>query len=213
MAGVVVPVGVTRETVEGALRSIGVVDVVYAVTVPGYEDVKRPILDSLKGLAVLVGARYYEVVVVPGDVSGFVELYELLVGEAPDPVYLVGVTGSRYLLPPLFMVLLWYWRTTGARVLLLHGIEGEAPSPVPLAGFFAPVMRLSRVQGRILELVYGGEEVVSGKDLKEKYGFSHSVYAVLRDLERKGLLVVRRGRIERTLPGELMYRLYVRGGD
>jgi len=66
------------------------------------------------------------------------------------------------------------------------------------------------VQRKILDIIYSSQKPISGKDLIEKHGFTKSVYYVLADLERKGLLSVRRGAIERTFPGEIFY-LMLRG--
>lgn len=46
----------------------------------------------------------------------------------------------------------------------------------------------------------------------ERHGFTRSVYYVLADLERKGLLRVRRGRIEKTFPGKLVFSLLKASG-
>jgi len=210
---IIVPVGVTRETVEGLLRGLPRPDIIVVVTVPGYEEAKKPIIEALRGAASALGSKFYEFVIEPGEVSGLVGIYRLLVEEKPGEVYLAGVTGTRYLLPVLAAVVLKYWRDSGARVLLVHGVEGEEYSIEPLPGFFAAVMRLSRVQKRLLGIIYGSGETVSGKELIERYGFTRSVYYVLADLERKGLLRVRRGRIEKTLPGELVYRLLEASGE
>jgi len=213
LAAVVVPVGVTGETVESVLRGLPTPDSIFVVTVPGFEDVKRRIIGVLRSAAEALGSRFYEFTVEPGGVDGLVSLYRALLRERPGVVYLVGLTGSRYLFPLLAAVLLQYWRVSGARVLLVHGVEGGGRSLEPLPGFFAPAMRLSAVQRRLLAIVYGSAGRVSGKDLIERYGFTRSVYYVLADLERKGLLVVRRNRIEKTLPGMLVYRLLEASGE
>jgi len=210
---VLIPLGVTRETIEGVLRGLPRPDVIVVVTVPGYEETKRSIVEALRVAALALGARFYLVVVRPGGVEGALELYRVLRGERPGEVYLVGVTGSRYLFPVLSSVLLRYWRDTGARLWLVHGVEGREYVLEPFAGFFAPAMRISSVQKRLLRIVYESEEAPSGKEFIEKYGFTRSVYYVLADLERKGLLVVRRNRIEKTLPGRLFYALLKASGE
>ena len=183
------------------------------VTVPGYEEAKKPIIEALRGAASALGASFYLFIVKPGEVTELVRIYEVLVRVRPSEVYLVGVTGTRYLLPPLATVLLKYWRDTRAEVYLVHGVEGEGYSIEPLPGFFATAMRLSSVQKRLLSIIYGSEGMVSGKELMERYGFTRSVYYVLADLERKGLLVVRRNRIEKTFPGKLVYKLLEVSGE
>lgn len=96
---------------------------------------------------------------------------------------------------------------------LVHGVEGERYSIAPLPGFFATAMRISSVQKRLLALIYGSEKRISGKELIKEYGFTRSVYYVLADLERKGLVRVRRNRVERTFPGELVYGLLKASGE
>jgi len=214
MAGraVVVPVGVTGETIEGLLKSVPRPDLIITVSVPGYEEVKGPIIEGLKAAASAMGARFRSFTVKKGDVEVLVDVYKLLLEERPNEVYLIGVTGSRYLLPLLVMVLLKYWRDAKAVVYLLHGVEGEECEAVPLPGFFAPSMRLSNTQIKLLKIIYSLEGPISGKELIQKYGFTRSVYYVLADMERKGLLFVRRNKIEKTLPGRLMYEL-LRAGE
>lgn len=207
MKAVVMPIGVTRETVEGVFRQFESIDLIVTVTMTGYEDIKKPIIGMIKGTAKLTGAKHYTVMVDIGSIAPFVKVYNILSSHRPDTVYLVGVTGSRYLLPPLFTVLLKYWRDTGATIYLLHGVEGEEYQLVQLPGFCSVTMRLSEIQKRILRIIYGSEETLSGKELIERKGFTKSVYYVLQDLEKKGLLVVRRGRIEKTFPGKLVHAL------
>lgn len=214
-ACIVIPVGVTKETVEnilGGARGMALeIKCVIAVTVPGFEEVKEPIVKSLRLLADLLGASFSKLVIKPGDPYAARSLYKLIAEKEPSIVLFVGVTGSRYLYPVITMALLHYWREHRAEILLLHGVEGEEPVVVPLLGFFAPALRISSVQRRVLGIIYGNREPVSGKDLITRYGFTKSVYSVLEDLERKGLVRVRRGRIERTFPGELFYHLALTG--
>lgn len=209
---VVIPIGVTKETVEGVLRDLPKPDIMIVVTVPGYDDVKRPIIEALRATALTLGAKFYTVIITPSETKELVDVYRILVSEKPGEVYLIGITGTRYLLPTLTTVLLRYWRSRNARVYLVHGVEGGEYSVEPLPGFYAVAMRISSLQRRLLEIIYGAEEPVSGKELMEKYGFTKSVYHVLADLERKGLLVVRRGRIEKTFPGRLVHELLKAGG-
>lgn len=209
---ILVPVGVTRETVTGILKGEDAagVECILAVTVPGIEEEKQAIMEGLRVIADMLGARFHSHTITPGDARSVARVYEVLAEEDYDRLIIVGVTGSRYLIPVLFMVALKVWRDKGDRVevLLLHGVEGEEYELVPLAGFAAPAFRISSIQYRILDIVYGSDRELSGKDLIEEYGFTRSVYYVLADLERKGLLKVRRGRIIRTFPGEIFYHMY-----
>jgi len=206
---VILPVGVTKETVEKVVSGKGIehFDCVIAVTVPGFEDIKKSILEGIRYLSDIIGARVYEITVQPDDGKASSRIYHILLRERPSKVILVGTTGSRYLYPILLMSALYYWRETNAQIYLLHGIEGDEGKLAPLQGFFAPVMRISSVQRRVLDIVYGTANSVSGKELIEKHGFTKSVYAVLADLERKGLVRVGRNKVERTFPGELFYHL------
>jgi len=204
----VIPVGVTKETVENISGIAGDVACIVAVTVPGLEEEKKPILAGLEALARMLGAEFYSIVVAPGSVESVVELYRVLKRVKAGEIVVAGTTGSRYLLPVLMMVLLKLWRERkGIRILLLHGVEGGGASLVPLAGFVSPALKVTRVQRRVLDIVYSSNKPVSGRELIEKHGFTRSVYYVLADLERKGLLSVKRGRIERTFTGEVFYRL------
>ena len=212
MIAVIVPVGVTRETVEGVLRELPKPDIIIAATVPGYEKAKKPIIETLRGTATALGAKFYLFTARPGEVEDLVSIYKVLMDVRPQKVFLVGVTGTRYLLPVLVTVLLKFWRDARAEVYLVHGVEGERYSIEPLPGFFATAMRLSNVQKRLLSIIYESEKLVSGKELMEGYGFTRSVYYVLADLERKGLLRVRRGRIEKTFPGKLVFSLLKASG-
>ncbi len=206
---ILVPIGVTKETVERILAKsdIDMVKCIIAVTVPGFEKIKEPIIRAIGYLADMLGARLHRILIEPEDPKGARLVLDLLLSERPSTVVFVGITGSRYLYPIITMSLLQYWRLTNAKILLQHGIEGEEPKLIPFPGFFAPAMRISGVQKKVLNIVYSINNTLSGKDLMEKYGFTKSVYAVLEDLERKGLLIVRRGRIERTFPGELLYNI------
>ena len=211
---VVIPIGVTGETVAGILGGSNFrIKCIVAVTVPGFREEKESILQGVEMLSQMLGAELRQVTVVPRDASTIRRVYEVLRGMRFSRLVIVGVTGSRYLLPLLISVALKVWRDRGGdvEVLLLHGVEGEDYTLEPLVGFVAPVLRISGVQQRVLSIVYGSREPVSGKDLIEKHGFTRSVYYVLADLERKGLLRVRRGRIEKTLPGEIYYLLALQG--
>ena len=209
---ILVPVGVTRETVTGILKGEDAagVECILAVTVPGIEEEKQAIMEGLRVIADMLGARFHSHTVTPGDARSVARVYEVLTEEDYDRLIIVGVTGSRYLIPVLFMIALRIWRDKGDKVevLLLYGVEGDEYELVPLAGFAAPAFRISSIQYRILDIVYGSGRELSGKDLIEEYGFTRSVYYVLADLERKGLLKVRRGRIMRTFPGEVFYHMY-----
>lgn len=208
----VIPVGVTRSTVEGVLKGDSRLSVscVVGVSVSGFESEKEVIFNGIEFLAGMIGARFYRATLEPGDPGGVVRLYDIIRGESFERLVVVGVTGSRYLQPLLYMIALQVWRDRGRRVsvCLLLGVEGGEARLVPLAGFFAPVMKITRVQLRVLDIIYGSGKPVSGKDLIERYGFTRSVYYVLADLERKGLVSVKRGVIERTFPGELFYQLH-----
>jgi len=210
----IIPVGLKREKIERILETSEArrVGCIVTVTVTGYERDKTPLVEAASVLAEMIGARHEHIVVEPGSAEGPVGLYRLLRSEAPSRVIVAGVSGSRYLYPVLFQVLLMYWRVSGAEVLVQHGVEGGSYSLEPLQGFASPAMKLTSIQKELLRLIYTSRRELSGKVLIEEYGYTKSVYSVLADMERKGLLRVRRGRIEKTLPGRILYEMLWGGG-
>lgn len=123
------------------------------------------------------------------------------------------LSGSRFLYPILTQVLLYYWRLTGASVYILQGIEGGPWRAEPLPGY--ATVELPQGQRRVFIQIYEhpGEELRTMEDLIEKYGYGRSIYKILRELEVKGLIVWRRNRIRKTLPGKILYRMMeVSGG-
>lgn len=208
---VLLPVGVTESTVEYVLsdRLNLAVSCVVAVTVPGMEEEKERIMRGIELLANIINARLHRITVAPWNPESGRELYSIVRKESFERLVIVGTTGTRYLQPILLMVALQVWRERKGKceVLLLQGVEGEEARLVPLLGFLAPAMRISKVQRRLLNIIYSSDRPLSGKELIEKHGFTRSVYYVLADLERKGLVIIRRGAIEKTWPGELFYRL------
>ncbi len=216
MAIVVIPVGVTKETVSGLLSHVaerGRVEGLVAVTTPGFEDVKREIIEALRTSAELLNARFESIIVEFDDEEATAKVYRALKSVGSREVYVSLITGSRYLIPILVQALLRYAYDTGAKVYAVHGIEGEGYRVEPLKGFL--VYKLTREQKRLFKIIYGyqSEELRSKEDLINKYGFSRSVYKALRGLEEKGLITRRRNRILKTFPGKLLYNLLREVGE
>ena len=208
-ACLIIPVGVRKEKIKRILETseASQVECIVTVTITGYESSKTPLIEAARYLAELIGARHEHIVIRPGSAEDPVRLFRLLRTVAPERVVLAGMSGSRYLYPILLQVLLMYWRVSGAMILIQHGVEWGEYRLEPLQGFASPAMKLTRTQIDLLRRIYESSVELSGKLLIEKYGYTKSVYAVLADMERKGLLMVRRGRILKTLPGRLLYAM------
>ncbi|MEM1606105.1 MAG: hypothetical protein QXW41_07685 [Fervidicoccaceae archaeon] len=210
-AVLILPIGITGETVQGILNAvkdhmIGII----TVSTPGFEETKKEIIQGVRQACELIGAEHHHIVVGPGEVEPVAELYRLLKRLRPSRVIISGVTGSRYLFPLIAQVALRYWHETRAEVLLIHGVEGERWSLVPLTGFFT--YDLKREQREVFMRIYSDpRDVLSTKELINKYSYSRSVYKVLKKLEEKGLIRHRRNRIEKILSGYLLYLLLKEG--
>lgn len=213
--GLIIPIGVTRETVERitSIRGLSNPDVILGVSVKGFEDLKKPIVEGLRIYSRLVGAVFEYLVLEPWSPDNARLVYEFLVRHRPDKIILVGVTGSRHILFLMFPALLRYWKKTSAELLVLHGVEGEETRLEPLIGYLSLGIRITRAQERLLKIIYESEETLSGKTLIEKYGYGRSVYKVLASLEKLGLVKIKRNRIEKTFPGRLVYEIMKVGGD
>ncbi len=210
----IVPVGVKEEKIRNVLKAIkDRPNCVVAMTLTGYEDVKRDIINGLRIYSEMSGASFHKIEGKPWSLVHVKGLWSLLRKEKPNIIMLVGVSGSRYLYPLLFQVLVHYWRATEGKtkIYLLHGVEGEEVRAEPLVGYIATAVGLGPTQRKIFDIIYGTEEKLSAKDLIERYGFSRVVYKVLNELEEKGLVMVKRGSIERTFPGKLLYELLNEG--
>ena len=204
----ILPIGVTGETVQGILNVVGgsPLDII-TVTTAGFEEVKKEIIQGVKRACELIGAEHHHVVVDFGDVSAGVKLYKLLKKLRPSSIVVSGITGSRYLLPLIISVVLRYWYETKVKALLIHGVEGGEWNLTPLTGFF--VYDLKREQREVFMQIYNNSRNVlrTNEDLIKKYGYGKSIYKVLSKLEEKGLIKRRRNKIEKTLPGRLLYLL------
>ncbi|MEB3691267.1 MAG: hypothetical protein G5Z42_01155 [Caldisphaeraceae archaeon] len=207
---IILPIGITRGTIESILSDDSKLNIscITTVTVPGMEEEKERIISGVEILARMINAELHKVTVRPWDPESVKTIYNNIKNRKFNRLIVVGITGTRYLQPILLMVALRMWRELHGKseVLLLQGVEGEEARLVPLLGFIAPALRISRIQRRLIEIVYSSSRPISGKDLIKRQGFTKSVYYVLADLEHKGLLKVKRGIIERTWPGELYYR-------
>lgn len=213
----IIPVGITRETVSSTL-SLSTVDdrisCLVAVTVRGLEDVKREILDGLREASRATGFDYFEFWVDKQHVEEFArELLNVLLEHRPSRVILSLISGSRYLVPLLYQVLLYYWSLSGVVPFILHGIEGGSWRLEPLPGFVT--VSLPRSQRRVFFQIYSypGDELRTVEDLIERYGYGRSVYKVLNELERKGLISWRKNRILKTTPGKILFKLMRVGGS
>ena len=207
----IIPVGITRETISSTLSLSTVGDRIsclVAVTVRGLEDVKREILDGLKEASRAAGFDYFEFWVDESRTDEFAgELLQVLVQYRPSRVVLSMVSGSRFLVPLLYHVLLYYWRLSGVVPHILHGVEGGAWRLEPLPGFVT--ISLPRSQRRVFMQIYSHpeDELRTVEDLIERYGYGRSIYKVLNELERKGLISWRKNRILKTTPGRILFKL------
>jgi len=185
-----------------------------AVTVPGFEEEKKQVIAALELLSKLAGAQLHIATVRPGSAEDVAELYRTLKNLEYDRVVLVGTTGSRYLFPVLFMVLLQVWKEERVEVYLLHGVEGEGLSLENLAGFAAPALKVSSFQRTLLRAIYSSPAPeLEVQDLMRELRLGRSTYYALQDLNRKGLVRYRWGRVGRTFAGEIFYRVVVCGGE
>lgn len=207
----IIPVGITKETVSStlSLSSIdGRVSCLVAVTVRGLEDVKREILEGLREASHATGFDYFEFWVDERRVEEFAgKLLNVLLEHRPSRVVLSLISGSRYLIPLLYQVLLYYWGLSGVVPFVLHGVEGGSWRLEPLPGFVT--ISLPRSQRRVFLQIYShpGDELRTVEDLIERYSYGRSVYKVLNELERKGLISWRKNRILKTTPGRILFKL------
>lgn len=210
---IILPVGVTRETVEGLLKSPVVSDVSCIITVlieDSSEEMmkkKREIIGTVEVIAKFLGAEYREFWTTLKDGGLSARIYEALLHFRPSRIILSGVTGSRYVLLPLLLALRWYGRREDVRIYVVHGIEGDGWLMEPLAGYL--VDDLTPAQKRVFTLIYShpGEEIRTKEDLIEKHGFGRSLYKILNQLRCMGLIEWGRNRIRKTYPGTLLYNL------
>lgn len=207
----ILPIGITGETVQGVLKTIGdslagLVGII-TVTTAGFEEVKREIIQGVKHACELIGAKHYHIIVNFREVGVSAKLYKLLKKLRPERIVISGTTGSRYLFPIVVSAVLRYWYETRAEVLLVHGVEGGKWDLVPLVGFF--VYDLKREQKEVFMQIYGNSRNIlrTNEDLIKKYDYGKSIYKVLSKLEEKGLIKHKRNKIEKTLPGRLLYYL------
>jgi hypothetical protein len=212
----VLPLGVTGETVRGILENIAGkerIESIIIVTTPGYEDVKKSIIEGVKTMSILLGARFNLLVIGFGDEHASEKIYRAMREAGSGKVYVSFVTGSRYLIPILMQAILRYAHDTGAEVYAIHGIEGGEYRIEPLAGYI--IYKLNRTQREVFKLIYEhpGEEVRVKEDLIERYGFGRSIYKVLKGLEEKGLVIHRRNKVLKTYPGKLLYNLLREVGE
>ncbi len=203
----IVPVGVTLETVMEFVEDprISEVSCIIGVTVEGFLDVKEKIFNQLVELAEELGARPYKIVLKllnPGDVS---RLMDILLRESPRVVMVSLISGSRYLYPVVVQTVLYYVMNYGAKGYMLVGVEGGESELVPLTGFF--VYRLERKQKTLFKQIYEveGDIIRVREDLILRYGYGRSIYKVIRELERKGLILHGRNIIVKTFPGKVLY--------
>ncbi|MEB3760127.1 MAG: hypothetical protein GSR81_04685 [Desulfurococcales archaeon] len=205
----VVPVGVTLQTVMEFVEDprIGEVSCVIGVTVEGFLDVKEKIFKQLEELVEELGARLYKIVLKPLSPGDVARIMEVLLEESPGIVVVSLLSGSRYLYPVVVQAVLYYVMNNNAKGYMLVGVEGGVSELVPLAGFY--VYRLERRQRVLFEQIYGieGDVIRVKEDLIMRYGYGRSIYKVIRELERKGLILHGRNIIAKTFPGKVLYRL------
>lgn len=210
----ILPIGITKDIVHGILNDIkdSLIGII-TVTTKGFEEAKHDIIQGVRAASELIGAKHYHLEVEFGDREASAKLYNLLKELGTERIVISGITGSRYLYPIIMQATLRYWYDTGAEAALIHGIEGEKWELVPLTGFLT--YDLKREQRNLFMLIYSiPKEVLKTKeDLIDKHGFTRTVYKVLAKLEERGLIKHSRNKIEKTLPGYLLFNiLKVAGG-
>ena len=211
----VMPVGVTWETVEGLLRLdvAGRIKCVLALLISkGYEDKKKEIIGRLGELSGMLGATLYLVEVSMDDLSVPSKIYRVLAKERPARIIVSGLTGSRYLLPIVMQALLFYGLKHGVVPLLVHGVEGNGWRLVPMPGY--TYVDLKRSQRKMFQLIYSSEEEEFRTNMfMKQHHLGRSAYKVLRKLREKGLIETRRNRIRKTIPGKMLYLLLKEAGE
>ena len=202
--------GVTREeVVEGFLRQEEMrnVSCFIAVAIGDGENreprgAKRGMFQSLKTLAEYMGAKFYEVRTRFGDDRLSKEIFKILFDHKPRVMVLGASTGSRYVLLPTILSILWYQRSCkDCEVKVIHGIGGNGWSIEPLKGFFST--DLTRGQLRIFKIIYSEAK----EELIQKYELGRSAYKIFRILRNKGLIEWKRNRIRKTLAGRLLFNI------
>ena len=202
----ILPVGVTGETVSELLKRTGSPSCIVSVTIPGYEEEKEKIRQAIELAAEMLGAKHYWVVVEPWNPRSIASVKKAIDSARPSRLLVVTLTGSRYLYLVLIYLALYYWRR-GVWIDVVHGVEGGDYRVEPLAGYIAPALRMTPEQKKLLKLIYSTKETLSGVKLMREYGYTKVVYKLLSELEEKGLVRVKRNKIEKTFPGYLLYEL------
>jgi len=213
----ILPVGITRETVEGLLKreELRNVSCIITVLIEDRENeelmkVKKEILNVLRMLAGFMGAKFYTIWTSFGDEKLSKEIFDVLLIHKPRLIILGAFTGSRYVLLPSILSILWYQKIYGGcDVKIIHGVEGNGWSIEPLRGYFTT--DLTKAQLRIFKLIYSmkKEEIRTKEDLMSQYNLGRSVYKILRALKEKGLIEWRRNRIRKTFPGKLLFNILI----
>jgi len=209
----IIPVGITKETVEGVLKIIQDVKAIITITTEGFEERKRDILIGVSEAAKLIGAVHEHIIVKNNDRLASARIYGTVMKYKPSRIIVSGLTGSRYLYPIITQAVLRLWHDTKAEIFLIHGVEGGKWEIVPLLGFY--IYNLKREQKRLFKLIYEHPSDIlrTKEDLFEKYRLTKSSYEALKELESKGLIKRRRNRIEKTFPGHLLYNLLKEAGE
>ena len=213
----ILPVGITKATVEGLLRHEELRNTSCVITVLIKDEdkeelmkVKREILDALRTLAEFMGAEFYEIWTKFKDESLSRKIFEILLVHKPKLVIVGTFTGSRYVLLPIILSVLWYQKVyRDCTVRVIHGVEGNGWSIEPLRGYLTT--DLTKAQLRIFKLIYSlkKDEIKTKEELMLQYNFGRSIYKVLRALKEKGLVEWRRNKIKKTFSGKLLYNLLI----
>lgn len=214
-AVLILPFGVTLETVEGLLRAdfMSGVEVILAVGVRGYpedevfREAKERVVLLIKDLGAFMGAGVRVIWGSMGDYGLPARVFEELRSVGPDAVIVSGVTGSRFVLPPIIMAVLHYCGRAGCRPYLIHGIEGDGWRLVPLRGFFP--QRLPRSALRLFVEIYSRRgEVFNPREILRELGLPQSSYRSFHVLDEAGLIEwVGKGRARKTVPGRMLFEL------
>ncbi len=211
----ILPFGVTLETVEGLLRAdfMRGVEVIIAVGVKGYpedeefRDAKERVISLIKNLGSFMGAGVKIMWAYMDDFGLPARVFEELRSVEPDAVIISGVTGSRFVLLPVTMAVLHYCRRAGCRPYLVHGIEGDGWRLVPLKGFIPQHLPKSAMR-LFMEIYSRKADVFNPRRILEELRLPQSSYRSFHILDEEGLIEwVGRGRARKTVPGKMLFEL------
>jgi hypothetical protein len=204
----VIPVGVTVETVKGFLAYASPNSIVIGVYLDDgkYIDQKRQVLDVLKVACDGIGAEFYEcgINLFNLDISKLLSLLE-----GADEIYLETVTGSRLICILLLKTLYEYSVKQGVKCHLILGVEGESPSMIiDIKSLFSSSTDLGPLQRKTL-LSLSEKTASSVDEFSKAIGVSKwTLYKTLLSLIRNGLVErTKRGTYSLTIMGKIIANL------